>query len=248
MLESNYKYLIWRGNELTFAEMPLHNHLWMAKRRTRPKAFPQRHTEWWTAGLSQRKKTCTRTQFSFNLWRDFLCYLNVNRDWPGIGIINVNRLKQPLAGPAQWYDCGGCWASILRPIYLQINEEKYFAKCQYTSKSRLFCCVIQPFSHWRPATESCQTTNVMKKAHWYKHDVIFCRWKIHCFGCKQGSQKTMGWCCARALWQYGYCVSSLSRIILSRFLYPYSRTAFHLYLPHLPALVPWWEKKDEEKV
>lgn len=35
MWESNYKYLIWSGNELTFAEMPPHNHLWMARRRTR---------------------------------------------------------------------------------------------------------------------------------------------------------------------------------------------------------------------
>lgn len=64
MWQSNYKYLIWRWNELTFAQMPPHNHVWMARRRTEPSASPQRHTEWWAAGLPQGTHACIPAPFT----------------------------------------------------------------------------------------------------------------------------------------------------------------------------------------
>lgn len=58
LCESNYKYLIQRGIHLTFAQIPPHSHLWMARRGASPRHF-HGDTVWWTAGPPPRSKLFT---------------------------------------------------------------------------------------------------------------------------------------------------------------------------------------------
>lgn len=60
---SNYKYLIQRGNHLTFAQIPPHSHLWMARRGASPRHF-HGDTVWWTAGPPPRNKPFTWPQWA----------------------------------------------------------------------------------------------------------------------------------------------------------------------------------------
>lgn len=111
--------------------MPPHNRLCMARRMTGPRAFPQRCTEWWTAGPPQRNKACIRAQFSLGLWRGRPCCLNVKCVWL---LCQYDDRVAPVPS-----DCTGVdLISVLICDSLEVAQQCYLATQQFISGLRLY--------------------------------------------------------------------------------------------------------------
>ena len=184
--------------------MPLHNHLWIARRKIRPKAFPQSHAEWWTAGPPQRNKTCRRARFFFYSIPAEICLL-FECKW---GLTSAQPESMTIGWSSHWQavldrlcDLRGCSDCVHRTIYLQTNEEKYLAECQYTwnQYGLVPLCYPAPLPLWRSVR--------------YNHDSImmrlFCRWEIYHGG---WWVNTVPW-----LWCVIISTSCVSHILVSRF-------------------------------